>query len=81
MSNVWIFVFPDESDWKPHFFVLTRNKIFYSEVRSEDADADDDGSTAAGGGSGAGGATGQSPALCGGQLNRLQSVVGDQVGS
>ena len=34
---------PDDLEWKPHFFVLTHNKIFYSEVRSqEDAENEDD---------------------------------------
>eukprot|EP00095_Tigriopus_kingsejongensis_P002053 maker-scaffold254_size236139-snap-gene-1.12 protein:Tk02053 transcript:maker-scaffold254_size236139-snap-gene-1.12-mRNA-1 annotation:"1-phosphatidylinositol -bisphosphate phosphodiesterase gamma-1" len=34
----------DELDWKPHFFVLTHNKIFYSEVKNhaEEGEGDDD---------------------------------------
>jgi phosphatidylinositol phospholipase C gamma-1 len=31
----------DLFDWKPHFFVLTENKMFYSEVRAQD-DQDND---------------------------------------
>ncbi len=65
------FASADDLDWKPHFFVLTRNKIFYSEVRSQDGDGDDDGGLAGGT------ATAPTP----GGLQRLQSVTaaGDQV--
>ncbi len=48
----------DDLEWKPHFFVLTHNKIFYSEVRSqEDAENEED-EGGAGGGAGGGGAGG-----------------------
>lgn len=33
----------EEDEWQPHFFVLTQNKIFYSEVRAqEDMDGEDE---------------------------------------
>lgn len=32
----------DEIEWKSHFFVLTHNKIFYSEVNNESDDGDGD---------------------------------------
>ena len=36
-------LFVDDLEWKPHFFVLTHNKIFYSEVKSQDeTDNDED---------------------------------------
>jgi hypothetical protein len=43
--------FPDDLDWKPHFFVLTQNKVVYSEVpnQADDAENEDDDMTAAAG--------------------------------
>ena len=35
--------FSDDFEWKPHFFVLTKNKLFYSEVqRQDEAETEDD---------------------------------------
>lgn len=36
---------PVDKEWNPHFFVLTQNKLFYTDSFHGDEETDDDGET------------------------------------